>query len=203
MDKVVVIDFDECFCSVNSFRYWIVFSFFILLVTLRLHALTVFSHVVLERFRGRVDRVDMKRGVLSVTEDLPKWAVALFCQFLQLFTNSTVSRMISSDRFEGASVVLCTAAPACYVEPFAKRFVFSHVFATSSVKCEGWKENFGVQKMNSLTEHYGNDMTIFAVVTDHHDDLPILEKAELRYIVRPTAATLQALNNRFDYEVIS
>ena len=41
MNKVVVIDLDGCLCSVNSFRYWIIFSFIILFLTLRWQALIV------------------------------------------------------------------------------------------------------------------------------------------------------------------
>ena len=202
MNKVIVIDLDECLCSINSFRYWIIFSFIILLVTLRWQHLNVFARIVIKRIRGRVDRVEMKRGILSVTEDLPGWAVTWFCRFLHMFSNSTVSGMVSSSDYERVPIVLCTAAPACYVEPYAKKFGFAHVFATPSVSYDGWKENLGKQKLKSLLDHYGEDIKLLAVVTDHHDDLPILERAEKRYIVRPSRATLQVLQGRFDFEVI-
>jgi len=202
MNKVAIIDFDGCLCSVNSFRFWVIFSFIILFVTLRWRALVKFGYVVLARMWGKVDRVEMKRVILSVTEDLPSWSVGLFCRFLYLLTNTTVSNMISSDYFKGIPVVLCTAAPACYVRLYAQRFSFSQVMATPTVKCNDWKENFGAQKLKALIQHYGEDVNIHAVVTDHHDDLPLLEKAEKCYLVRPSADTLEALRERFKFEVL-
>ena len=200
MNKIVVVDFDGCLCAVNSFRYWLFFSFFCLFLSLRWKLFLRFNKCILSRVLGKCDRVEMKRCVLSVTEQLPHYQITLFCRFLNLFINSDVVSEIH--KYSKEEVVLCTAAPGLYVDVFAESFNFSKVFATSSVSKEDWKENIGSEKLEVLTAFYGEDVVFSCVITDHFDDLPLLLRADRRILVRPSSLTLERIADKFQYDML-
>ncbi|MDH5386870.1 MAG: haloacid dehalogenase-like hydrolase [Gammaproteobacteria bacterium] len=202
MNKIVVVDLDGCLCSLNSFRYWLVFSFLFLFISFRWFALIKFIKVVLLRFFHKSNRVQMKREILSVTENIPCFFIKWFCQFLYCFTNSDVLKEMRKYENTQVSVVLCTAAPACYVDVLAKKFDFSHVFSSGSVFNSLWKENIGEEKWRSVSAYYGKDVILECVITDHHDDLPLLLKAKKRLLVRPSRVTLDEVTGIFDFDVL-
>ena len=202
MSKIVVVDLDGCLCSINTFRYWLVLSYLFLLFSFRWMTLIKFNkHAILRVFFDS-DRVKMKRDILSITEDLPEYFVRWFCRLLSLFVNRDV--LLEMQKYEAGHipVVLCTAAPACYVNVFAKNFNFSQVFATLSIRVADWRENIGAEKVKSVETYYGKDVVLDCVITDHHDDLPLLLRAKKRLLVKPSKATLDVIIGRFDFDVI-
>jgi phosphoserine phosphatase len=146
--------------------------------------------------------VEMKQGILGVTENMPRFFIAVFSNFLIFFVNRKVCFEISRYENLSASVILCTAAPFCYVNVFAEKFNFSRVFATQSVVVENWKENMANEKLDSVVSYYGENICFECVITDHFDDLPLLLLAKRRLLVRPSNATLEAIQGQFDFEVI-
>lgn len=198
--ELVVVDMDECLCSLNSFRYWIVFSFLFSLFTLKWRVSSKLCLAVLLRVLRGSGRVQMKRKILEATEALPEYFVKGFAKFLLHFTNQDVVAEMRA--YKDVSIVLCTAAPAVYVQPFAKNFSFNEVFATAAVRNVGWKENIGAEKLKAVTTLYGKNVTISCVITDHHDDLPLLLKANRRILVRPSALTLEKIDGKFEYETL-
>jgi len=200
--KVVVVDMDGCLCSLNSFRYWLVFSFLYMLVTLKWLTLSKLSLAILLRVVGRSDRVQMKRNVLAVTEKLPEHFINLFCHFLLYFTNDDVLQEMRQYENSHVDIILSTAAPDLYVRKYSNFFNFSHVFATASVFEGDWKENIGSQKLESLLRHYGDNICMLCVITDHHDDLPLLLRSEKRILVKPTRNTLEAVGHYFEVDLI-
>ena len=202
MNKIIVVDLDECLCSRNTFRYWLVFSFFILLFLFRWISLLKFCKSIVLRLLCKIDRVHMKRDILCVTEQLPLNLIQHFCQFLYFFTNPDVLEEIGKYENEHVSAVLCTAAPACYVNVLAKKYQFSHVFATPSVFVSDWKENIGREKLESLMTYYGDDVILDCVITDHHDDLPLLLKSKKCILVKPSKMTLDIVRGQIDFDVI-
>ena len=202
MNKIVVVDLDGCLCAVNSFRFWLVFSLIFLLLSFRWVSLYKFSKYIALRVLGYSDRVRMKRDILSVTENMPYFFVKLFCHFLYYFTNSDVLREMRKYEDTHVFVVLCTAAPACYVDVFAEKFDFSHVFSSGSVSDSLWKENIGEEKWQSVSAYYGEDVVLECVITDHHDDLPLLLKAKKRLLVKPSRDTLDNIAGVFDFDVL-
>jgi len=202
MTKIVVVDMDGCLCSLNSFRYWLVFAFLFSLISFRWLALFKLCVIVALRIIGRVGRVQMKRDVLAVTENFPGFYIKWFSRFLFRFTNSSV--LAEMQRYDDLPVlvVLSTAAPTCYVSEYTSHFDFAHVFATPSVHEDGWKENIGREKLESLERFYGKDISLICVISDHHDDLPLLLNAEKRLLVKPSSTTLKSIAGRFKFDII-
>jgi len=200
MKEVVVVDLDGCLCSVNTFRFWLLFSFFYFLFSLHWILLSKFIRCVLLRIFGKTDRVQMKQDILKVTEHLPQYAINVFCGFLKIFVNRNV--LSEMHKYDSACIVLCTAAPALYVEIFAEKFCFDRVFATPSVSDVGWRENIGCVKLENVRKFYGEDVVFNCVMTDHYDDLPLLLMANRCVLVRPSDTTLVKVAGKIDFEIL-
>ena len=200
MKKIIVVDLDGCFCSVNTFRYWLLFSFLYLFFSLRWISLLKYIQCIYLRVFGSSDRVQMKECVLKITEKLPKNAIRWFSGFLQLFVNRDV--LLEMHKYNDMDIVLCTAAPVIYVDAFAGKYNFAKVFATPSVYKAGWEENIGGVKLENLKIFYGEDVVLSCVITDHHDDLPMLLKANRRVLVRPSDATLAKVADAFEFDTL-
>ena len=200
MNKIVVVDLDGCLCSINTFRFWILFSYIFLFLSLRLPSFFKFTKCVLLRIYGKSDRVQMKKCVLQVTERLPHLYILLFCRFLYLFVNRNV--LSEMNGYKDEVIVMCTAAPAIYVNVFAQKFNFAKVFATPTVNLVNWKENIGEEKLDTLKTYYGQDVVLNCVITDHYDDLPLLLGANRRVLVNPSAVTLKMISDKFQFEIL-
>ncbi|MCW8922210.1 MAG: haloacid dehalogenase-like hydrolase [Gammaproteobacteria bacterium] len=202
MKKTVVVDLDGSLIKLNSFRYWIFFSFVFLLVSLRWISLIKLIKSVIYRFLGISNRVMMKRDILSVTENMSRFYIKWFCHFLYYFTNNDVLNEMRKYEKKHVPVILCTAAPSCYADVFAERFSFSYVFSSGSVFDSLWKENIGEEKWESVRAYYGNDIVLECVITDHHDDLPLLLRAKKRVLVKPSKDTIDKVKGYIDFEVL-
>ncbi len=199
--KLVVVDLDECLCTINTFRYWLLFSYLYLFFSLRWQSFFQFNRIVYQRFRGNIDRIAMKRGILLLTENIPQIFIKIFCSFLTLFVNKALLQ--SLNRFDGeVDVVLSTAAPICYVRHFVSHFNFTRFFSTPSVFCDTWVENMGTVKLDSIKKHYGDDVVIDTVFTDHFDDLPLLCSATHSILVRPTEETVSRLRGKVKFAIL-
>ena len=198
MKEIVVVDLDGCFCSVNTFRFWLLFSLFFLFFSLRWISLFKYIRCIFLRAFGTGDRVQMKKCVLKITEQLPRYAIGCFSGFLQLFVNRDV--LSEMRKYKEMDIVLCTAAPVIYVDVLAEKYSFAKVFATPSVYESGWEENIGRVKLENLIKYFGKDVVLSCVITDHHDDLPVLQRANRRVLVRPSAATLEKVADAFEYD---
>jgi phosphoserine phosphatase len=200
--RVVVVDLDQCLCSINTFRAWLFFSFLYLLFSVRWLSALKFTGFVVSRIFRRSDRVQMKRNILLVTEELPDHFIHLFCSILRLFTNDDVVAVMQQYQAKDLPVILCTAAPSCYVQTYSNMFNFTKVFATHSVFEEGWSENSGNEKLLSIQRYFAEGVVLECVITDHYDDLPLLREARRRILVRPTKLTLDTISGNFDFELM-
>lgn len=200
--RIAVIDLDGCLCAANSFRLWMLFAYLFSFFSFRWLVFVKLNVCMFLRVYGKLNRVQMKRKILEVTEDAPDYFVRWFVFLLNRYTNARVVSLINEYKQLEMHVVLCTAAPACYVCEYAKRFDFAQVFATPSVSIDGWAENFGKEKLAAIQGFFSNEYVLESVVTDHHDDLPLLLKAKKRILVNPSSDTLEVIAGQFEYEEI-
>lgn len=202
MSKIVVVDLDGSLVSVNSFRLWLLFSFVFLFFSFRWFSLWDFMKTVVNRLLRRIDRVEMKKNILKSTEQFPEFFVIGFVKVLLMFINKSV--LIEMRKYDGGQydLNLCTAAPFFYADKIAKKLGFSQVFSTPSVFVSKWKENIKSEKVLALEAFYGEGFTIECVITDHHDDLPLLLKANRKVLVSPSDVTLEKISGLFEFEVI-
>lgn len=199
--RLVVVDLDGCLCTINTFRYWVIFSYLYLFLTLHWLDFFKFSVVIFRRLLGRVDRVTMKYEILVLTERLAPFFIKIFCRFLvNFFNGSLVSRLKEYD--DSVEIVLSTAAPSCYVKYLVKNVSVSKFFATQSVFGDSWIENIGQVKLEAIRKYYGSAVMIDTVFTDHYDDLPLLKHARHKVLVRPDDGTLSRLRNVVKFDIL-
>ena len=202
MKNIVVVDFDECLCSVNSFRYWLVYSLVFLLLRLRLITLLYVVQVCVARVFGITGRLSMKKDVLKYTQDSPEWMVRLFCKFLHLKTDEKVMAKMTEYKQQGMDIVLNTAAPLFYIKVYAGFFNFTHVIASENISTGEWVENFGIEKLTNLNSLYSGCYNLQCVITDHMDDLPLMSHAKSVLLVCPDEDTLIGLRGIINYQLL-
>jgi phosphoserine phosphatase len=145
-------------------------------------------------FRGGNGRTRMKQCVLHAFAQAGPDRQRVVVRHTLAKMNRTVSRpvlaRVSAYRDQGWLVVLATAAPECYARPFAEALGFDDCLATPRVATsEEWVELMGVQKADSCrawVEGVARDtIPEIAVISDHLDDLPLLQMASRVVIQAP------------------
>jgi len=105
---------------------------------------------------------------------------------------------------EGHRVILATASLDVYVRPLAERLGISEVVCTSAETKNGvitgrimGANCHGIEKVRRLEERLGSAELREAVFyTDHHSDLPLLERVKQGILVKPCLRTRLILRNR-------
>ncbi|MBR5899301.1 MAG: haloacid dehalogenase-like hydrolase [Muribaculaceae bacterium] len=116
-----------------------------------------------------------------------------FAHQLAAKANDKVVELCNRLRADRVYLCLATAAPDNYATLVARHFGFDHCIATpSDTTAPDWTENRAEHKLHSLLQHLDQyHLTLQTVVTDHHDDLPLLTACTgTRYLVNPSAQTL-------------
>lgn len=116
----------------------------------------------------------LKFGSLSLIE--PTQALQhKFAVRVNSMKNKEVERLIAAYEAEGARILLATAAPAVYV-PW--------IWAGDYVATTGRTELRGEAKLKAVREYMSrNGLSLYAVVTDHEDDLPLLQAGAIHNVV--------------------
>lgn len=86
--------------------------------------------------------------------------------------------------------LLATAASAEYVEPLARRLKLDFVATVRPERFGDYREIRGQRKLEAVK---GYKKPIEIVLTDHHDDLPLLLAAERPILVHPLPLTLMTV----------
>ncbi|CCF18770.1 conserved hypothetical protein; putative Phosphoserine phosphatase [Pseudorhizobium banfieldiae] len=102
---------------------------------------------------------------------------------MRSMVSQPVSNMLKDLRAEGHVVVLATAAPTIYAIPFASSFGFDECLGTLGTETNAvWFELVGERKAQAcrqwLSRTFGPCPPAVTVITDHPDDLPLIEIAE-------------------------
>lgn len=114
---------------------------------------------------------------------------------INLMINHDVERLLEDMRKEGMTILLATAAADVYVP-----WIWDGEYlASDSAQC---REMRGDRKLQEVMRYMElNDMELYAVITDHSDDLPLLRAGAKRNIlVNPSRETLRLCD--MDYEII-
>ncbi len=203
MRKAVIVDFDGTLVSVNSFeeffkrlfKFWmgnfqIVPSFY-LIVLILIRKLKLIKHADLKK---RILCYVQKKDIRSFLDG--------FSELLLSNVNKKVLEVLEDYRNKDYSILLCTAAPKIYIEVFAKLFAFKFdgiACTENPTKGMKWEENIGRYKLKTAMEllrERNEELSI--LLTDHHDDLPLLEVGKTRNIVvAPSERTISILKSKF------
>ncbi len=195
-DKALVVDLDGSLLATNTFRDYLLFTGKLLARRLNLAPLVGMVKVVAERKLRLVSHSTMKRRVLSLTvrrlspDDLSKFVDELVTR-----ENKVVTSFVELCRAEGWHCVLATAAPSIYADNVASHFHFEASLATPLPDDPGWKEYCGEVKLAAVKTYLAlHGLKLAAVVTDHHDDIPLMRfNVGYNYLVSPSPETLEAV----------
>lgn len=203
----IVIDLDGTLTQCNSFREYILAAVPQLLRRGRIVAASDVCAAVAARKLRLTSHSRMKRRIMKAAgpwlsgADMERLADKLIQRL-----NDTVAVMVSKARSRGDAVILATAAPRAYADIIARRLGLDECIATENPDAGGeWKENVGAEKLQRVAESLGRrGWRLTAVVTDHHDDLPLLRLGGIRRIlIRPTASTIARLRaENLDFELM-
>ncbi len=135
------------------------------------------KHALMLRLEMVFDEKDFENFAMSLTDKL----------------NNQVLSIMKKKREENHFIVLSTASPEAYCMPLAAMLSFDACHATpTTLRLDDYVENRSRNKTTRLkqlidTKH----LTIDTVLTDHHDDLPLIEmnREGLNIIVNPSKET--------------
>lgn len=116
----------------------------------------------------------LKFGSLRLIEPTPALQ-RKFAGRISSMRNEEVERLIAVYEAEGAHILLATAAPAVYV-PW--------IWTGEYVATTGGTELRGEEKLKAVREYMSrNGLSLYAVVTDHEDDRPLLQAGAIHNVI--------------------
>ena len=189
--KVLFVDLDGTLILDNSYHLFLWSLWVKGGSTLRITLVRAF---LVRMLRSRDGRTRMKRSLLHA------FARTAADRQLAVLTNTlakmreTVSRpvleRVSAFRDSGWLTVLATAAPDCYAKEFAYELKFDACLASPSVtQSSEWVELIGARKADACRAWAeavaGTADAEIAVISDHCDDLPLLQMASRVVIQAP------------------
>ena len=179
MKRAVVLDLDGTLLSCNTFGKYVRYLMFhypsMIFISL-IRKMRLISHETAKRLIMNV----------NVSED----RINLFIDTLLPFLRRELL-----GRFKGYEIILATAAPEGYVKILAQRLGINRFCATK----KNGPENKGEEKLKNVVGILSKEnMELYAVVTDHHDDLPLLEYNTCgeNYLMAPDRETRLELNSK-------
>lgn len=102
------------------------------------------------------------------------------------------AKLLDTYRSQGATVLLATAAPDVYIP-----WIWDGDFVATRIKDNpNLKECRGEEKLTAIRQYMTKADTLEAVVTDHHDDLPLLLEGANNFLVSPSPQTIKRLINK-------
>lgn len=190
MRRIIVCDFDGTLIKVNSFPRWV--SYFLLRSFFTARFL-LFGRIIFAIFSRKVlkcTHVDFKARLMSVCVH-EKWNRE-FSKYLLRYVNKNVVAVL--ERVD-EPVVLSSAAPVNYLRyfPSVVDLDFDSVFGSSLVSGK-LIDNFGFEKVRIINECYCA-ISVGMVLTDHFDDIPLMQMAESVMLVSPSVRTIECVRS--------
>jgi phosphoserine phosphatase len=191
--KINVIDLDGTLLNTNTFHKWM---FFLLKKSFLNHPQDSLKliYIALLRLVKQITHTQMKYKILQISEaqHYQKY-IDDFVGTLDIYLNKEVLKFIKND---DTINILATAAPELYAKNIAKLYGFEFCLATPSTNTKHWYENIRDNKKNSLLTLM-NSMKIDKVdivITDHHDDIPIMLLAKSVILVNSSFETKNSVS---------
>lgn len=187
MKSATVIDLDGTLTSVNTFTFFVkenIFRHPLIILPVLLRKLRMISHARAKQMiiKRHFSELEIERFVTNLTPYI---------------------RTDLLNRFNDTSLVISTAAPELYVKVLAEKLSINYYTATPT----GGKENKGEIKFkNTIVLLQDNNLKLKNVVTDHHDDLPLLKYNDTGYnfLIGPSKETTTELDRQcVEYTVLT
>lgn len=207
MRKGVVVDLDGTLLQTNTFKDYIVFVIKEGVHHFKLHiAIFLFFWVLCRKLR-LITHETMKYQVLRASQSfMTESRLRSFVSQIETKQNMKVVKLCQQFHREGYYMLLSTAAPENYVQVLYSDFSFDYYCASLLPQNETqWRENVRDQKKNNtLKILHEENVSLEIMITDHHDDLPLLKVSKRKNIlVSPTVKTIKKLSRfKINYEII-
>ncbi len=197
--NVRVVDLDGTLYNTNTFHRWLTFTFKKSLLTNPKQASLIVLYS-LQRLLKKITHADLKYRILKLTEHYDEKIIIEFTDSLDKYKNKKVLDFLGNSE---TVYILSTAAPELYASEISRKHHFDYCVATPSTTAEIWYENIRGEKLKNtqdmLKEKKLNSI-IEIMITDHHDDLPIMKLASQVILVNSSEKTKKILqNNNVDF----
>jgi len=190
--KVVVVDLDGTLLSTNTFHKWMIF---LLKKTLKYNFIDGLKIIFFsfKRIFKRITHKQLKFEILKISEQsYYSDSIHTFVEELAIYINRKVLDHMET---EDVISILATAAPEIYAETIAEKYHFTYCIATPKISQSEWYENIKEEKKKSLKKLLNKigEREIDIVLSDHYDDIPIMNMANTVYLVNGSFETKQKL----------
>lgn len=205
MKKAIVVDLDETFLKVNTFKWYIYYVSMWALQVFRLDICFILTFYTLLRKCRFISHSNMKFHILKKTElFMNQERLNHFVNLILKEVNMNVFNLLQLYKTDGYYCCLSTAAPVSYALIIQKRYGFNGLCATPMPSdVNEWYENVREEKCrNTLTHILARELIFEIMVTDHHDDIELLKIRKPRNVlVHPSRQTVQKMiMNNIPYE---
>lgn len=192
MSGLVVVDLDGTLIPGNSFHAWLRFLVRWAVLSGRPVLALQLGLLCVRRATGALTHGELKHGVLLLSAAVPTARVEEFSRRLAGTVRPAVTALVREAGRDGRVVVLATAAPAIYLGSLAEAVRAGATIGTPSPGADEWYEAVGEVKLARVLAEFGAEARIDVVITDHHDDLPLVRRAARALIVNPSSASWRA-----------
>lgn len=195
-DCYVVFDLDGTLFRGNSFHRWLIFSAFSGESRLKMAARFRILRWCVMRFLRLIPHTELKRRVM-LDATVPGVGVDAFVKSW-LLPHLSPGCIVEIQRWkaQGAIMILATAAPECYAKEVGTHLGFMRTLASNFGRDGIFFENIGHAKLGCVLSSI-DKANLRAVYSDHPDDIPLLEKANHRYLVNPKRNHLKKMATHF------
>lgn len=198
MRKAVVVDLDGTLISINTFKVYIEYACKVAFRNGRLDICVLLIWNVLLRKSRLISHEVMKYHILRATNGLmTRKRLEILVDRLLLSISQDVINLCYRYREKGYFILLSTAAPESYATLISEKLSLDGVCATAIPKRRtGWKENVrNIKCENTISYLKNRDLSLDILITDHYDDLPLLDiHKERNILVRPSKKTIEFIN---------
>lgn len=184
--KVLVVDLDGTLYSINTFHYFIKYLVWFCVKNLDIVLLIkILVTIICRRFKF-ISHAKMKYAILKAIANKTGIDYQKFVKNISIHKISIP--LIKDNSFD--IKMLATAAPFCYANIISENENFDLCIATNfpSEKFNNTFENSKEVKKNNLMNHLStvNIYEIDTLITDHIDDVSLMELARKNLIVNPS-----------------
>lgn len=194
--SAIIVDLDGTLLTRNSFKEYLKFAAWQSLRRLRIDIIPRVAAWIAVRKLRLITHSQLKQRLLRVTEPIMGHdELHKFANRLARYINPSVCRMCRQQRQAGKAVILATAAPASYASLIAQGVSLDGCIATPPSDTQDWRETVREEKRDQvLALLRRNKLSLHGIITDHHDDLPLMRVSENITLVSPDKKTLDAVN---------
>jgi phosphoserine phosphatase len=194
---IVLVDLDGTLVPINTFHHWIahivVRGLSGLPLRKRITTRIAILALCLRRVLGVISHDSFKRGIqlawMAATRDVGAgWEqeeIGRFVYRIRSYIDPRVWSLIMGFRSQGAITLLTTAAPAEYAECLGRELGFTTSVPTPRALDSTWSNNAKHAKLSRsrLVLERLSATGPMAVLTDHIDDLPLMQAADIVFLV--------------------